>query len=163
MNLNPITDRDCAWAASLLPRLPDGDLSLQEQAGVEAHFGRCARCREEAAAYSGVGAWLRDGAPSPGHLPSGAVMAARIQEMERRRPLFSSGFLLPRAAWGGLAAAALGILVLAFGLPRFSGFARDEEPRPTAAPTRAASPVLFLVDDETSGRRVVLSTRSLRP
>jgi anti-sigma factor RsiW len=164
MNPNPINNRDCAGIAPLLPRLADGDLSLAEQAAMEAHLGECFRCRDEAGALLAVGTQLRHCAPSPAHLPSGAAVAERIRELERRRPLFGLSSLLPRAAWGGLAAASLAGLVLAAALHHFGSLSREGEPRVSAPARTAAAPVLFLVDDETSGRRVVLSSgRGARP
>jgi anti-sigma factor RsiW len=164
MNPNPINDRDCAGMAPLLLRLPDGDLLLAEQAALEAHLGACPSCREEAAALTGVGAQIRECAPNPGRLPSGAVMAAQIRELDRRRTVLNLSSLFPRAAWGGVAAASLAALWFAAGLHRLAGASHEDAPRPTIHARVTPAPVLFLVDDETSGRRVVVSMgRGARP
>lgn len=146
---------DCRKVMALLPGLPDGELPPEVLAAVDAHLDACPVCRAEAAAMRQLSAVLRE-EPLPGvELPSGVRVAAWVLEADAQpsRPWWRS--LSLRWAAGGLAAlGAAAVLVLV--RPNLS------PPRPRVPPAvqpvpEEALPTLVVVDDERTGRQVVLA------
>ncbi len=108
----------------------EGDLGVPERAAVEAHLGRCGRCREELHGLRATVALLRGlPAPTPPRDLAPAVLA-RIES--ERREGWLRGLDAPRA---GLLAAGLACLALV-GLWSRGGGDSDRPPASAAAQAR---------------------------
>lgn len=146
----------CSKVQRLLPGLADGDMEPVLFRRVQEHLEGCPACREEAESYRKLQG-LIGGDPVPeAPLPNGREAAAWIlrQDVERRRPGWLR-FAGPRVVYGaaGLALATVvaGVLGVAPGGKR-SPAARSGVPAP-----EAPLPALVVVDDEETGRQVMLA------
>jgi hypothetical protein len=142
----------CKDAMKLLPGV--GDVGPADGA-VERHLAVCAQCREEAEALRGARAALRRElfTVDAAGLPSGAEVVRRIAAMERARPVRTPSFAWPPAlAAAGLAAAVLAAVVF-----------RPPGPEPMAGPAADAPAALLIVDDERTGRRVLVGAVEAPP
>jgi predicted anti-sigma-YlaC factor YlaD len=151
---------DCRRVAPQLPELPDGDLPPDEAEAVRAHLAVCAACRAEAEAYHRLGTLLAEEPEPRAVLPSGRQVATWVLEREAARSRAWSAWLPAALAPAALAVALVVALVVALLLPRYGASERD----PTGSPATPATvfaddaPVaLVLVDDERTGRQVVLA------
>ncbi len=135
----------------------DGELDVVESQALERHLSACSTCRREANLLAGITQAVRaDPAPAV-PLPSGPQAVAWLREEERRSATRSRGWLLAAPA---MAASALAIWAvtanretrLAPQLPLASAY--------QAPPSRtdlAAQPLLVVVDDERTGRQVMIA------
>jgi anti-sigma factor RsiW len=150
---------ECEWVEQRLPER-DGALSPGQSARVEAHLAACARCRREAEALRALGPLLREPPCPDDAVPSGAQLAAWVLEQDRARAPQGP------AAWAArfgvrpwaVAPAALGLAALlcaAVLLPRPQpgGTVRPVAP----AMAESAPPTLVVMDDEATGRQVLLA------
>lgn len=145
----------------LLPGLPDGELAPEMQQAVRAHLEACEGCREEAESFRSLGRALRAASPPAGELPSGSQAVDWIlrQDATRSRPWWSAaGAFRPSAALGLAMAGALVVMVARWEL------GPTPRTRPAAsAPAPQALPALIVVDDEQTGRQVILAPDSTLP
>lgn len=146
---------ECRRVAPLLPGLPDSDFPAEDRARVEAHLETCPLCREEAEAFQGLARLVKQEPVSELSLPTGAQAAAWIRERERSsRPWWAQ----PRLWLGGAVATGLAA-ALVFG-PVAPFRSRPAPPAPEAAAPALAEeslPALVVVDDEKTGRQVLLA------
>ena len=143
---------ECRGVERLLLALPDGELAPPEAAELQAHLDACPRCRAEAESLLRFRDLLRAEPLPDVRLPSGAELLNRLQHRQRRRTPWS----VFRPAW--LApAVALGLAALTVSL--------QLRPHPTSGQRipvvegvqPGPPPALFVVDDERTGRQVLLA------
>jgi anti-sigma factor RsiW len=135
----------CEKVRPQLQALADGELTPGAVASAEAHLSQCPACRREAEDLARLSALLAEH-PAPGAvLPAGAVVAAQIVQRSRvRRGL----------RWAPVGILATAVLAAAF---------RPAAP-PVLAPVSPAEPAFLLVlDDERTGRAVLLMPPESRP
>jgi len=142
----------CALAARL-PALHDGELDAAAAAEVQAHLDGCEACRQEARALLRMRELLRHEPLPHVALPSGAQMATRILEQEAARAPEPEHWL--RSAWRpGLALAAVALVAALIRTPT----TEVPAPPPSQAPAVEASlPALVVMDDEQTGRQVLMA------
>lgn len=147
---------DCGRVKPLLPGLPDGELTPDVRRAVEAHLEGCESCRSEAGGFRALGRTLRAVPPPQEELPGGSQAVEWIlrQEATRTRPWWSAlePVLRPGPAIGLAMATLLIVMVTRLELGTAS------RPQPvTSAAAPEALPALIVVDDEESGRQVLLA------
>jgi predicted anti-sigma-YlaC factor YlaD len=154
------SEPECHRIAHLLPALPDGDLDPAEAAEVQAHLEACPECRADAEAMLRVSELLRQDPVANIVLPDGADAAAWILEQDAARP--HPWWRWPGIRWApGLAVATAALAAVLLGGPL--RFHHREGPKPgdhttaPAAPANEPLPALVVVDDEETGRQVLLA------
>lgn len=146
---------DCYHVKPLLPGWPDGELAPAVREAVEAHLEACERCRSEAVSYRMLGRALRADPAPAANLPSGTQAVDWIlrQEERRARPGWIS--LVSGGRFGlalGLATAAVWVTLVA----RFDLGSPQRRAVPSLSAAPEALPALIVVDDEQTGRQVLL-------
>ncbi len=146
----------CRALAPLLAAAPDGDLAPPDRTRLESHLEVCLACRTTLRQLQEAGTMLR-GEPLPRVvLPSGEQMAHRILEREAARAWRWPAW--PPLAWLSCAAVLVATLLLA--VPRDHSPAGNPEgaagPAPVPTREQEAQPTLLVVDDEETGRQVLL-------
>lgn len=134
----------------LLSRRRDSPLAADESRDLEAHVAGCAGCRRAAQADRMLSAALQVD-PLPGaSLPVGADAVSWITAWEAAP---AAGFRLPRRLLGTGAALAAAAAVCLFVRP-----VGPQAPVPVTAPAAAEAPLpaLVIVDDEETGRQVLV-------
>jgi anti-sigma factor RsiW len=111
----------CERTGPLLDAYHDGELGRFRRWTVQRHLESCAGCREELAALTGIGGWVResiDAAPAPDvwsdirwRLPARRAGAARAARRSGWRGPASITFGVP-ALGAGVVASAIALLVL---------------------------------------------------
>ena len=143
---------------ALLPALPDGALNAADAAALEAHLAVCPSCRAEAGATFRLAEAVRAD-PLPGvSLPGGSQAVSWILQQDAVRTAHRSWH---RLAWApGLAVATVAVTaLLVVGAPRGP---RAVQPDPTSSvalmqpSAQEPLPALVVVDDERTGRQVML-------
>ena len=142
---------ECRDAERLLLALPDGELDPREAAELQTHLDVCPRCRVEAENLRRFRDLLRAEPRPDVPLPSGAEMLDRVRRHARRSPwsVFRPAWLAP--------AFALGLAALAISLQMRPHPARGPHPPVAESAQPGPPPALFVVDDERTGRQVLLA------
>ena len=136
-------------------RLPDGDLTGEEREALQEHLDLCPACREEARAIRRLSGLLRQDPEPDAALPSGERVTRWVLEREAARARPSEW-----GSWRGLAMAP-GLALAAVAIALWAGPPREEPIAPSAVPEETAAspalPALVVMDDERTGRTVVLA------
>lgn len=144
---------DCDTMRPLLQASQDGELLPVESARLQSHLATCQACAREARELQSLTGFLRNELDPEVPLPAGAAIVGRILERPVRpawRPRFGA-FAVP--ALVALAAVALILPRLVDPLPH-SGIRPGP---PVAVMETAHVPELVVLDDERSGRQVLLA------
>jgi len=121
-----------------------------------AHLDACGQCRSAVALDAAVTTALSADPVDPSRLPSGAMLVEWIEQRTARR-IRTAGRLVPAALCAGLAAAA-------FLMIRLPGSGPTAPSPPAVSISRAPEaplPALVVVDDEESGRAVLMTSPPL--
>jgi len=150
------TAAECRRLAPWIPDLGSGDLEPEQAAAVRTHLEGCAHCRGEAEAMLRVRSLLQAERCPEVRLPSGAALAGRILEREAARSRepwvrWSWPWVRSGPGWATVAVASFAVALLVRpGLePQISA--------PGPAPVAEPLPALVVIDDERTGRRVLLA------
>jgi hypothetical protein len=138
--------------ARLLPGAADEERAVPDAARLAAHLAECASCRREAERYRALAERIGEEPVARAILPGGEQVTRWILEREASRAPVSLSWRMIAMPMVALGAAVALVLV-----------PRDREPNPASEPppptvsTQAAlPPQLVVVDDERTGRQVVL-------
>jgi anti-sigma factor RsiW len=144
----------CSRAGALLSARPDGLLEPAADAALARHLEACEACAREAAAQAGMArAFRKDPLPAEA-LPCGAAAAIWVLEQEAARAR-ARRLVWTRRTLVTLPLTAVLAVLLVFG-PRAG--APPEQNATGAPPKTAPLPALVIVDDEDTGRSVVLAS-----
>jgi hypothetical protein len=147
-------ERACAPFAGALSRMRDREVCGSEREALQEHLRVCAGCRRAAQADRLVAASLQTDPLDASELPSGEAAAAWILNREPVRRGAPRRFLAPGLALG------LAALVAFAGQGVLSGRGSSGETAIVQAPHPGSEeplPALVIVDDERSGRQVMLA------
>jgi anti-sigma factor RsiW len=145
----------CGEAHAFLLAEPDGELTPAEEQALSAHLAACPACTQEAQAMRSFTRLLKEEPRPQATLPAGSAVAAQILASQARlgRPNPRVRFLLIPAAVA-LGAAVVFAPMLTRLDPRHEPVIAHKIPAETSV---SQLPELLVLDDERSGRQVLIA------